>query len=97
MQLTDKQKLKMDEYGIPEYMQGGIIRYYENGLSPGHFLTAVINNDLKEACARADETNKYCLHKYVMWFYNQAPMGSWGHEDATRNWIKRFHEESDHA
>ena len=33
--LTEKQKLKMDEYGIPEYMHGGIIRYYENGISPG--------------------------------------------------------------
>ena len=88
MKLTDKQKLKMSEYGIPNYMQGGIIRYYENGIPPGDFLSAVINNDFKEAVGRADDTNIHCLKAYVMWFYNQAPNGSWGFAGATTKWIK---------
>ena len=90
MRITENQKLKMDEYGIPEYMQGGIIRYYEHGIQPGSFLTAVINNDLREAVGRADDTNVHCLHKYIMWFYNQAPMGSWGFEGATEKWYADF-------
>ena len=90
MKLTEKQILKMSEYGIPDYMQGGIIRYYENGISPGSFLTAVIDNDLREAVGRADDTNKHCLHKYVMWFYNQAPRGSWGHASASEQWLRDF-------
>lgn len=41
MTLTEQQKLKMAEYGIPDYMHGGIIRYYENRIPPGGFLAAV--------------------------------------------------------
>ena len=94
MTLTDKQKAKMWEYGIPEYMHGGIIRYYENGIPPGDFLTAVINNDLKEAIGRADDTSVNALKAYVMWFYNQAPTGSWGHEGAVDEWLKNFHDDN---
>ena len=87
MKLTEKQIAKMSEYGIPERMQGGIIRYYENRLPPGDFLTAVINNDLKEAVGRADSENKVLLHAYIMWFYNQAPGGSWGYAGASDKWL----------
>jgi hypothetical protein len=90
MKLTDEQKLKMDEYGIPERMQGGIIRYYENGIPPGDFLSAVIDNDLSEAVARADDENVHLLKAYVMWFYNQAPSGSWGREGSVQRWISEF-------
>ena len=93
MQLTDQQKAKMFEHGIPDHMHGAIIRYYENGLEPGHFLTAVINNDLREACARADDFNKHKLFNYVLWFYNHGPSGSWGYPGAAERWIKQFHEE----
>lgn len=93
MNLTDSKKAKMHEYGIPERMHGAIIRYYENGIRPGHFLTAVINNDLKEAVNRADSENSQCLKAYVIWFYNQAPGGSWGHADACEKWVEEFQHE----
>ena len=90
MKLSERQIEKMSEHGIPGYMQGGIIRYYENGIEPGSFLTAVINNDLKEAIGRADDINLHHLYKYMMWFYNEAPSGSWGHPNATSDWYKQF-------
>lgn len=93
MKLSERQIEKMSEHGIPRYMHGGLIRYYENGIEPGSFLTAVINNDLKEACGRADDTNRHCLFNYIMWFYNEAPTGSWGHSDATEQWYKQFQTE----
>lgn len=89
MKLRDETKQAMDRHGIPEYMQGGIIRYYENYIPPGHFLEAVINNDLKEACSRADDTNRHCLYKYMMWFYNEAPAGSWGYSGAVHDWLMK--------
>ncbi len=95
MELSDKKIHKMSEYGIPEYMQGGIILYYENGIPPGDFLTAVINNDLKEAVGRADDTNVNALKAYVMWFYNQAPTGSWGHAGACDEWLNKFHKQNE--
>ena len=93
MKLSDQQKAKMSEYGIPSYMHGALTRYYENGLGPGNFLTAVINNDLSEAVGRADEANVVALKAYVMWFYNQAPMGSWGSPGAAEKWIENFEKE----
>lgn len=89
MRLREDQKVAMGDYGIPEYMHGGLIRYYENKIPPGSFLEAVINNDLREACSRADDTNKHCLFAYMMWFYNKAPGGSWGYTDAVSDWINR--------
>jgi len=95
MKLDERQKAKMSECGIPEYMQGGIVRYYENGLQPGHFLSAVIDNDLKEAVSRADDVNVNCLKNYVMWFYNYAPSGSWGSAGAVDRWLENFVKEKD--
>ena len=94
MKLTDEQKAKMLIYGIPEHMQGSIVRYYENGIRPGHFLTAVIDNDLRGAIERADDINVNLLKAYVMWFYNCAPGGSWGHEGAVQSWCNKFEGET---
>lgn len=90
MKLTKESKDAMFEHGIPEYMHDAIIRFYENGFPPGSFLSAVIDNDLKDACGRADDTNRHCLFNYIMWFYNEAPNGTWGFSGATSKWCKQF-------
>ena len=90
MNLDDETKQAMADCGIPEYMRGGIVRYYENGLPPGDFLSAVIDNDLKEAIGRADGTNRNLLWNYIRWFYNWAPSGTWGFEGAVTKWCKSF-------
>ena len=95
MKLTERQIEKMSEHGIPAYMHDGLIFYYENGIPPGSFLTAVINNDLKEACTRADDINRHCLFNYIMWFYNEAPAGSWGYAGAVDKWIESFKDEGE--
>ena len=79
------------ESGIPEYMHGAIVRFYENGIRPGSFLEAVIDNDLREACARADDTNRRRLFDYVAWFYSYAPAGSWGFAGAVDRYIDEIH------
>ena len=76
-------------------MHGGIIRYYERGIPPGDFLCAVINNDLREACGRADDVNKNRLFNYMMWFYNNAPMGSWGRANAMEDYVNAFHKDKE--
>jgi hypothetical protein len=84
--ITEKGHAKMDEYGIPERMRGAIVRYVEQSMPPGDFLQAVINNNLREACGRADEENKTLLAAYVMWFYNWAPSKCWGYPGAVKAW-----------
>lgn len=79
---------KFGEYYIPERMMGGIKRYIDQGVDPGHFLTAVICNDLKEAVGRADEENMRNIPAYVSYFYNEMPEPCWGSREKMEKWIK---------
>ena len=92
MKLSDRQIKAMESGGIPEYMRGGIVRYYENGRPPGNFLSAIINNDLAGAVGGADETNGKLLKNYVMWFYNHAPSGTWGYKDAVDDYLNAHYQ-----
>lgn len=74
------------QLGIPDYMQGGLIQHILNGRPTGHFLTAVLSNDLKEAVARADENNQRVLVQYVIFLHNHAPIGCWGSPENVKNW-----------
>jgi hypothetical protein len=76
---------KADEL-IPDYMQGGLRGWIEQGIWPGGFLTAVLTNDLKEACGRADSTNIAALPNYVQFLFNYAPSGCWGSREKADKW-----------
>ena len=91
MKLDNEAKAALKTCGIPERMHGGIIRFYENGIPPGHFLSAVIDNDLKEAMGRADSENRNLIWNYVQWFYNWAPGGTWGRDGSVERWCDLFH------
>jgi hypothetical protein len=83
------------EFYIPDRMMGGLIRYIENGIAPGDFLTAVICNDLKEAVGRADDENIRNLPAYLGYLYNEAPMGCWGSPGQMKRWMKEKREEAE--
>ena len=87
----DKQYLigGMSAVGIPSHMWEGLAAYILHGLPTGHFLTAVLSNDLREAVNRADKDNIKALPAYVKFLYNDAPAGCWGSEDKVESWIKR--------
>lgn len=73
---------------IPTHMRDGVRRWVENGIAPGHFLKAVICNDLKEALGRADDLNRARLFDYVSFFYSYAPIGCWGSPEKFDEWKK---------
>lgn len=72
---------------IPTHMQGGLRRYLTHGIVPGHFLEAVLENDLTEAVKRADDVNIAALPNYIAFFYNYADRRSYGSQDKVREWI----------
>ena len=74
---------------IPSYMRDGLILYIERGIQPGSFMQAVLENDLKEACGRADDKNIHVIPVYVAWLYNNAPIGCFGSRNNFSNWIDR--------
>ena len=73
---------------IPERMMGGLERYIEDGIPPGHFLTGVLENDLMEAFSRADLENMKNIRAYCGYLYNEAPIGCYGSPAKVREWIK---------
>lgn len=91
--MTDTEIMLHDslkEYGIPEHMHHAAADYILRGIHPGHFLSAVISNDLAEAVARADAENQRRLVQWVKWLYNEAPSTCWGSPDRLRQWVQKF-------
>ena len=73
---------------IPKRMQDALLRYVDDGVEPGSFLRAVIDNNLRDAVGCADSENLPLLHLYVAWFYNVPPAGCWGGAKQRAAWLK---------
>jgi hypothetical protein len=73
---------------IPSHMIGGICRWVLFGIMPGSFLSAVLRNDLFQACRNADDHNADRLKDYVMFFSNYTPIGSYGSSSNVDHWNK---------
>lgn len=73
-----------------DLMAGGVRRYIEHGVNPGHFLTAVICNDLKAAFTRADSENIRLMHDWVKFFYNEIQSNAWGSPEKMNSWLAHF-------
>lgn len=73
--------------GIPEACADGLALYIAENIAPGSFVTAVLENDLKEACGRADSQNRHLLFNYVNFLYNHAPCNCWGSRERVREWL----------
>ena len=72
---------------LPNFVQEDLDRYIEYGIMPGHFLQAVIRNDLFDAMARADDTHAEALKDIVTYLVNEAPIGCLGSRDALLDWV----------
>jgi hypothetical protein len=72
---------------IPTHMQEAITRYVVDRVAPGHFLQAVLKNDLRGAIDYADEANALLIKTYVKLFYNRAPSRCSGSPENYRNWL----------
>jgi hypothetical protein len=55
-----------------------------DGIMPGGFLTAVLENNLSEAFGRADMHNSRILKEIVGYVYNRLPSKSWGSREKVR-------------
>lgn len=60
--------------------------YVERGLKPGSFIDAVLTNDLRTACARADIENRHVLYDIVMYCENEIPGACWGSTSKVIAW-----------
>ena len=74
--------------GLPEHCRAGMKRYIEEGIKPGNFLSAVLENDLMEALGRADVINRARIFDYALFLYNEAPRASYGSPKIVAAWIE---------
>jgi len=72
---------------VPPGMRETVLDYVLYGIPPGHFLRAVITNDLREAVGRADHDNRSRLVDYVVFFTNYTPSKCWGSVDRYNDWV----------
>ena len=77
----------IDYSALPRSLQAAARRWIEEHQLPGHFLTAVIKNDLRDAVARADDDNIKCLRLILQWFYCDAPSGCHGSVENVEAWV----------
>ena len=76
-------------YGrLPPHLQGGVKRYVEQGIQPGGFLTAVIENNLQLAVGHADPVSLAALRDITRFFYNELPSKCWGTREKRKLWMK---------
>jgi hypothetical protein len=71
---------------IPANTQLSLSRYVTEGQSLGHFLTAVVTNDLMGAFGHADFGNLQAMDAIVKWVYNRAPSDCWGSREKVDAW-----------
>ena len=67
------------------------VRYVIHGTVPGHFLQAVIANDLRDAICRADSTSEGILKALVWLGYNEFPTQAHGSRKTIMEWSKSKH------
>jgi hypothetical protein len=76
----------MERYGIPEHCQEGLTAHIMTGRPVGHFLTAMLEGKLFEACSRADEENEHAIYRYARFLHHRAPIGCFGSAEAVEQW-----------
>jgi hypothetical protein len=76
------------ERGVPEHLHEGLRRFLVDGILPGHFLRAVLENDLAQAFLRSDPESRAGLHSLVLFLHHDAPADAWGHTYNVRTWCQ---------
>lgn len=76
-----------------ETFKEAFVRYVVHGVVPGHFLQAVIANDLFDAVCRADVTSSGILTALVRLVHNEFPTPAHGSRKAIVEWGDVEHED----
>lgn len=73
---------------IPPRTVGSLARWVFKAIPPGGFVTAVLQGDLFQAVARADDDNRRALVQIVQLISWSIPNGCYAHDDPIREWSK---------
>lgn len=74
---------------LPIHLRDGLERFIIQGGPVGSFLTAVLDNDLREAVSRADDDSLKALKPILQFLYGFAPAGCHGSPKNRLAWQAR--------
>jgi hypothetical protein len=74
---------------IPEHCREGLMLYIMEGIEPGGFLCAVLENDLIGAFSKADSINSARMEDYAKFLHNYAPRECHGSPLKVRAWCQK--------
>lgn len=72
---------------LPEGLRRGMRLYLEEGVEPGGFLRACLEDKLVDSFARADLENRARMFDICMFLYNVCPISARGSEKKVQAWI----------
>lgn len=75
------------ETGVPVSLHNGLTEYFAARRPVGSFLTAVLSNDLSDACMRADPDNRFYLVEIARFLTFYVPSSAWGSKAAVEAWL----------
>ena len=78
-----------DPMWCPPEVVESLLRYWHRRIPTGDFLRAVLENDLRDACGRADDTNIRHLPGIVSFCWWQLPSPAWGSPSKVAAWLAR--------
>lgn len=78
---------KMAPYRVPLETADQIVHYIHNGVPPGSFVRAVLENDLIQAVRKGDLENRAALSRIVEYLYCTCPTGAWMSEAQVEAWL----------
>ena len=76
---------------LPRHFYDSLKLYLELGCRPGHFLQAVLSNDLVAAVGRADDEAMASLRPIIQFVYCNIPSPCWGSPDKVQRWLLGEH------
>ena len=77
----------VDYTNCPANLVGGLTRYIEERIAPGHFLRAALENDFVQVINRADSVNFEQLGAVASFLYNELPDVAWGSKEKVAKWL----------
>lgn len=73
--------------GVPQYTLDGLLAYWYDKTPVSSFLTAVLENNLMESFARADEYNNKAIYEICKFVYCEMPNDCHGSQEIVRRWL----------
>jgi hypothetical protein len=72
---------------VPHQIRESLEIYLKDRQEPGSCLRAILENNLREACAQADDEIMWNLPVIVAYLYNEIPSECWGSKEKVQRWI----------